>query len=182
MERSIGVVEFRSIAVGIDCVDKAAKASDVRIIEAKTICPGKYYLMFSGLVDAVINSMAVLEQQSKNFIIDSVVIANVYPQLFAALTATTQVEKPQSIGVIETLTSPSIIWAADSAIKATDIDLVEIRIARALGGKNLCVLNGKLSDVTESVRVATLYAMEKDFLVSSQVIASPSNELYRAIL
>ena len=182
MERSIGVVEFRSIAVGINAVDRIVKASDVRIVEAKTICPGKYYIIFAGLVSAVKNSINVVEEESGSFIIDSVVIPNVYPQLFSGLNGTSEVSHPQSIGVIETLTAQSIIWAADAAIKATDIDIVEVRIARALGGKNICVINGVLSDVKESVRTGIIYPEEKGFLVDYQVIAAPHPDLYRAVM
>jgi microcompartment protein CcmL/EutN len=92
------------------------------------------------------------------------------------------VRHPQSIGVVETLTAPSIIWAADAAIKATDIDIVEVRIARALGGKNICVINGVLSDVKESVRTGIAYPEEKGFLVDYQVIAAPHPDLYRAVM
>lgn len=182
MEKSIGVVEFRSIAAGIDAVDRIVKASSVSIVDAKTICPGKYYILFSGLVSDVKSSLAAVESFEGDFILDSVVIANVYSELFSALSATTPVENLQSIGVIETLTAPSIIWAADCAIKATDIDLVEVRIARALGGKNICILNGPLSDVSESVRAGIEYPQQKDFLAGWQVIAAPSQDLYRAIL
>ena len=182
MERSIGVVEFRSIAVGINAVDIIVKASEVKIIDAKTICPGKYYIIFAGTVSAVKNSVNVIESESKDFIIDSVVIPNVYQQIFAGLTGTSEVRQPQSIGVIETLTSPSIIWAADTAIKATDIDIVEVRIARAIGGKNICVINGALSDVTEAIKAGIQYPQEKGFLVDYEIIAAPHEDLYRAIL
>lgn len=83
---------------------------------------------------------------------------------------------------METLTSPSILVAADSAIKATSAKIVEIRIARALGGKNICIISGDISSVKESVRVGIQYAEEKGFLVDWQVIASPHEDLYRVIL
>lgn len=181
MERSIGVVEFRSIAIGIGAVDRIVKASEVRIVDARTICPGKYYIIFAGIVSAVKNSMSMVLKESETFIIDSIVLSNVYPQMFAGLNGTTEIKKPGSIGIIETLTSPSIFWAADAAIKATEVDLVEIRIARALGGKNICILNGDLSSINESVRVGIKYPEEKDFLVDYQIIASPHQDLYRAV-
>jgi len=48
MERSVGVVEFRSISIGIYSVDVILKASNVSIVDAKSICPGKYYIIFTG--------------------------------------------------------------------------------------------------------------------------------------
>ncbi len=62
------------------------------------------------------------------------------------------------------------------------MDLVEIRVARALGGKNFCIINGDVSSVKESVMAGIKYAQERDFLVDYQVIASPHPDLYKAIL
>lgn len=182
MEKSIGIVEFRSIAIGIGAVDRIVKSSDVRILDAKSICPGKYYIVFAGSVSAVTNSMNVVVEENGNFLIDSAVLNNIYPEIFTSLNQTSQVKDLKAIGIIETLTAPSIFVAADAAVKATSVDLVEIRIARALGGKNICIINGEVSSVSESVRVGIQYAEEKGFLVDSQVIASPHKDLYRAIM
>lgn len=182
MERSIGIVEFRSIAMGIGAVDTIVKTSDVRILDAKTICPGKYYIIFAGSVSAVKSAAQAVREQYDDFIIDLGELNNVYPEMFYAVNQTSEVKKWGAIGIIETMTSPSVLKAADSAIKATDVELVEIRIARALGGKNICILTGDVSSVKESVRVGIKYAQEKGFLVDWQVIPSPHEDFYRAIL
>ncbi len=182
MESAVGVVEFRSIAVGIASVDIIVKASNVSIVDAKSICPGKYYIVFTGKAADVYNSYKTIMAENEVFIIDACTIMNVYPQLLAALTQTSVVNNLNAIGVIETLTSPSIFIAADSAVKASGVDLVEIRVARALGGKNFCVINGDISSVKEAVLAGISYAKEKDFLVDYQIIASPHPDLYRAIL
>lgn len=57
MERSIGMVEFRSIAMGIGAVDTIVKTSDVRILDARTLCPGKYYIIYAGSVSAIGGSL-----------------------------------------------------------------------------------------------------------------------------
>ncbi|MFO7929495.1 MAG: BMC domain-containing protein [Candidatus Humimicrobiaceae bacterium] len=182
MEKSIGIVEFRSIAIGISAIDKIVKASDVRIVDAKTMCPGKYYIIFSGSVSAVSNSMNIIREEEETFIIDSVNISNVYPEIYPAMFQTAKIGEWKAIGVIETITSPSIFAAADAAVKATSIDLVEIRVARALGGKNMVIINGDVSSVNEAIRAGISYPQKKDFLVDYRVIASPHKDLYRAIM
>ncbi len=182
MEKSIGIVEFRSMAIGIGAVDVIVKASDVRIMDARTLCPGKYYIIFAGSVSAVSNSLKVIAQESKDFIIDQAAISNVWPQMFSALNQASEIGARKSIGIVETLTSPSIMIAADAAVKATAVDLVEIRIARALGGKNMVIINGDVSSVNEALSAAIAYPQKKDFLVDYRVIASPHKDLYRAII
>ena len=182
MERSIGIVEFRSIAMGIGAIDTIVKTSDVRILDARTICPGKYYIIFAGSVSAIKSAAQAVGEQYGDFIIDLGELSNVYPEMFYAVSQTSEVKNWGAIGIIETMTSPSVLKAADSAIKATDVELVEIRIARALGGKNICILTGDVSTVEESVRVGIKYAEEKGFLVDWQIIPSPHEDLYRAII
>ena len=182
MEKAIGVVEFRSIAVGIAAIDIIVKASEVNIVDAKSICPGKYYILFSGGASEVKNSYDSILRESGNFLVDAITIANIYPQVISAITQTTVINDFKAIGVIETLTSHSIFYAADMAVKASDADLVEVRIARAIGGKNTCIINGDISSVKESVMAGIKYAQERDFLVDYQIIASPHPSLYRAII
>jgi len=182
MGKSIGIIEFRSIAIGISAVDKIIKASEVNILDAKTLCPGKYFIIFTGEVAAVRSSMSVVRQEEQDFIIDSGIMPNVYPELFAAYTGTSEVKELKAIGIIETLTSPSIFKAADDSVKATSVDLIEVRVARALGGKNICILNGDVASVKESVRAGIDYPERKGFLVESRVIPSPHRDLYGTIL
>ena len=182
MERSIGIVEFRSIAIGIGAVDTIVKTSEVRIMDARTICPGKYYIIFAGSVSAVKSASQRVQEEYGKFIIDWAELSNVYPEMFYAISQTSEVKNFGAVGIIETLTSPSVMIAADSAIKATEIELVEIRIARALGGKNICIITGDVSSVSESVRVGIQYPQNKGFLVDWQVIPSPHEDLYRVIL
>jgi microcompartment protein CcmL/EutN len=182
MDKSIGIAEYRSIAIGIGAVDIIVKAADVKLVDAKSICPGKYYIMFTGSVDAVKNSMERAISETGDFLVDNAVIPNIYPEIFAAINQTSQIGQLKAIGVVETLTSPSIMIAADAAIKATAVELVEIRIARALGGKNTYIINGDVSSVKESVLSSIEYPESKGFLVDYQIIPSPHKDFYRAIL
>lgn len=182
MERSIGIAEYRSIAVGISAVDIIVKAADVKLIDAKSICPGKYYIVFTGSVDAVKNSMDKVLSDTEEFIIDQAVIPNIYPDIFAAINQATEIHELKAIGIVETLTSPSIMVAADAAIKATSVELVEVRIARALGGKNTYIINGDVSSVKESVLSSIDYPERNGFLVDYQIIPSPHKDFYRAVL
>ena len=93
MESSVGVVEFRSIAVGISSVDIIVKASNVSIVDAKTICPGKYYIVFTGGAADVENSYKTIMDKNDDFIIDGCTIMNIIPKLLAALTQTSNISE-----------------------------------------------------------------------------------------
>ena len=57
MAIAIGMVEFSSIARGIYAADQMVKISEVEIVTAQTICPGKYIALVEGDVAAVRSSV-----------------------------------------------------------------------------------------------------------------------------
>ena len=57
MGKSIGLVELKSIPVGVQTADEMLKAANVDLLVATAICPGKYIIIISGQVGAVKSSM-----------------------------------------------------------------------------------------------------------------------------
>ena len=57
MFHAIGLVEFSSIAKGIEASDVMAKTAEVRILVSKAICPGKYIVLVGGDIAAVQQSV-----------------------------------------------------------------------------------------------------------------------------
>ena len=53
MSKAIGMVEYKTVSAGITAVDAMVKTSEVSIIEAQTVCPGKYIAIISGDLSAV---------------------------------------------------------------------------------------------------------------------------------
>ena len=56
---SIGLLELKSIPVGIETADEMIKAANVQLLTASPTCPGKYIIIVSGNVGAVKSSMNV---------------------------------------------------------------------------------------------------------------------------
>ena len=48
MSKAIGMIEFKTTATGITAADAMVKTSDVEIVEAQTVCPGKYIAIITG--------------------------------------------------------------------------------------------------------------------------------------
>ena len=53
MGKAIGMVEYLTVSTGVQAADMILKTAKVSIIEAKTVCPGKYIIIFSGELSAV---------------------------------------------------------------------------------------------------------------------------------
>ena len=62
MSKAIGMVEYKTVSAGVVAADAIVKTSDVSIIEAQTVCPGKYIVIVTGdlsAVDAAIHTAKV---------------------------------------------------------------------------------------------------------------------------
>lgn len=180
MAKSIGSLEFSSIGLGYKTLDALLKAADVEILIARTICSGKYLIIFSGPVSDVESAMAAGVEAAGEALIDQVVIPAVHDSVFKALGQSVMLDNSQldTLGLVETFSGVSVIAAADAAAKAANVTLYRIHVAMALGGKGFCLMNGKQTDIEAAVGAAAQEARKRGLLVSEIVVPRASAELY----
>ena len=179
---SIGLLELKSIPVGIEAADEMVKAANVQLLTASPTCPGKYIIIVSGNVGAVKSSMNVGVRVAGHYMVGQHVINNVHESLPSAILGVTEVEKIASIGVIETISGLSAVNAGDIAAKAAKVEMLEIRIARGLGGKGFLVFTGEVSSVRSAVKAVANTMGETGEITSHCVIPSPHKDLVKQIL
>ena len=180
--KAIGLVEFVSIAKGIEAADAMLKASRVELLDARHICPGKYIVLIFGEVSAVYNSVQAGNTIGGSAVVDDFVIPNVHPSVIKAVSCASDVKDLRALGVIESFSIAALIVAADSAVKAGQVDLIEIRLGTGIGGKSFVTLTGDVGDVTASINVGKETCGEKGMLVESVIIPSPHKSLTAHIL
>lgn len=181
-EKAIGLVEFVSIARGIEATDEMVKVADVDLLLSRTVCSGKYITMVGGDVSGVERAMDVGVEIAGETLVDQFILPNVHPSVIPSITATTPVEDLRSLGIIETFSVAASVVAADTAVKAASVELVEIRAAIGLGGKSFVILNGDVADIRTAVERGAERAREDGTLVYSIVIPAPRKELLDALL
>ncbi len=182
IREALGLVEFNSIAAGIESADEMVKKAEVELVIGRTICSGKYLAIVRGDVGAVEASVAEGMAVGSNHTVDGIVIPNVDPQVFPAISAATAVERIMSLGIVETFSAPSAIEAADHSVKASDVQLIEIRIANGIGGKTFYTLTGLESDVRAAVEAGVDSIAHTGLLMKSVVIPSPDPGIHRTLL
>jgi microcompartment protein CcmL/EutN len=182
MKRAIGLIELRSIARGMNTTDKMLKSANVELLRAHVVCPGKYIILIAGNISDVRTAIATGEQVSPEVVVDKFVLSNVDPSIFPALTATTRVEHVKAIGVVETFTLAASIIAADVAVKAAPVQLIEIRLPFAMGGKAFVVFTGEVGAVQSGVNSAVETLKDEGVIDSFTVIASPHKDLIDKLL
>lgn len=182
MIKAIGFVELISIAKGIEAADAMLKVAQVDILDAKPICPGKYIVLISGDVSAVENSVRAGKAIGGTQHVDDFVIPNVHPAVIRAISFASEVYELQALGVIESFSVASLIYAADAAVKAAEIELIEIRVGMGIGGKSFVTLTGDVGAVKAAMNVGTESVSEKGLLVDTALIPSPHRDLKQFIL
>lgn len=182
MSRAIGMVEYKTVSTGIKAADLIMKTAKVELIQAQTVCPGKYIILFGGDLSAVRVCVDAAEKTYPESMIDKFVLGNPHESIFKALTCTAEIEDVAALGVLETFTGASVIVAADQAAKTAEVDLFEIRVARGMCGKSYLLLTGSVAAVTEAIESACRVVKEDGLLLDYAVIPSPSKDFVHTLV
>ena len=174
---AIALIETISIAVGIRITDEMVKTAPVEILEATAICPGKYMVLVTGAVSPVEDSLRRGIEVGGDVVVDTLLIPYVHQQIFPAILGATEVKELRALGVVETFTVASTILAADAAAKAAPVELIEIRLAKGLGGKAFFTMTGEIFEVEAAMAAALRTARESGNLVRSVVIPRPHEDI-----
>lgn len=182
MRNSIGLIELSSIAAGMQVTDAMLKAADVELVLARTICSGKYMVLVRGDVAQVGAAVEAGVAAGDFSVIDTFTIPNVHDAIFPAISGITKVEKLEALGIIESFSVASLIEGADAMVKAANVELIEVRLAMALGGKAFATCTGSVSATRAAVDAGAQAIARKGMLVNKIVIPSPRPELLREMI
>ncbi|MDR1491093.1 MAG: BMC domain-containing protein [Desulfovibrio sp.] len=179
---AVGMAEYTSIAAGMEAADAMVKTADVRPLFFKTICPGKYTAAVSGDVAAVEAALQAARLIKPSSLADWFVIPNIHRTVISAIAGCQPIVERGSLGVIETYSVAAAIRAADAAVKAAEVTLMDVRMALGLGGKGYVLLLGDVAAVKASVNAGSAMAAESGLLVGTLVIARPAPAFFDQIL
>lgn len=181
-KNSIGLIELSSIAAGFQVGDAMLKAAGVEMVLARSICSGKYMVLVRGDVAEVEAAVAAGVGAGSFSVIDSFVIPNIHEAVFPALSGTSKVQALEALGVVESFSVASLIEGADAAVKAANVQLIEVRLAMALGGKAFVTMTGNVAAVESAVDAGARAVAGKGMLVNKVVIPHPRPELLNEMI
>lgn len=182
MLKAIGLLEFNSIAKGIEVTDLMMKAAVVELLFSKAVCPGKFILLVTGDVASVNSSIETGIENGGSFVVDQFIIPNIHPQVIYAINGISSIDEMNALGVLEFFSIAAAVSAADSAVKTAQVDLIEIRLGVGIGGKSFVTLTGDIGSVSEAIEAGARTAYENGMLVHKVVIPSPRKELLHNLL
>jgi microcompartment protein CcmL/EutN len=181
-EVALGLVELNTVAIGILVADEMLKVAPVKLVEATPVCSGKYVVIVKGDVASVDASVSKGTSIGEECVVDTLFLPNPHAGIFGAITGTSEVETIEALGVIETFSVAATIVAADAAGKAARVKMIDIRLAKGLGGRAFVTFTGDVSEVQVAVEAGSRHPREKGLLVRSIVIARPDASLFEKLL
>ena len=153
VEPALGLLEFDSIAVGIEAGDAMAKRAPIDVIRAGTVHPGRFLVLVGGTVADVEEALDAGREVGASLLLDAVLLPNVHPDVVAALGGLRREPAGEALGVIETRTVAAVIEAADAGLKGARVALLELRLADDLGGKGYLLFDGPVAEVEAAVEI-----------------------------
>ena len=169
------MVEFNSIAAGIDAADQMVKTAQVDPLFFKTA------VYDSDTGPAVSASVNAGRETHADALVDWFIIPNIHRDVIGALAGATGITERGALGIIETFSAASIVVASDAAVKAADVQLLDVRVALGLGGKGYALMTGDVAAVNAAVEAGSTAAAESGLLVSKVVIPSPAETVFEQI-
>lgn len=182
MRPAIGLVEMNSIAVGIKVGDAMVKRAPVNLLEARTVCPGKYIVLVGGDTGPVKEAMAAGVETAGDSMVDRLFLPNVHVSIFPAIASAVEMEEVEALGIIETFSVASTIVAADAAAKTADVTLTEVRLANGLGGKSFVLMVGDVPNVEAAVEAGVNIIKDEGLLVRFVVIPQLHEDMRQKIV
>lgn len=182
VRKAVGFVEIKSIPVGIQTADEMVKAGNVELLLATPMCPGKYIIIISGQVGPVKAAMSKAELVSGIYLIDTHVIDNVREEVLPAIAGIGTPGEIQAVGAIETISALTAVIAADVAVKASNVRIVDLRVARGLGGKGYLVITGEVSSVKSAVNACLAKLGISGEVTSTSIIPRPHKSIVDNLL
>lgn len=169
IEPALALLDFSSIASGIQAADAMVKRAPVHTMRAGTVQPGRYLVLVGGEVADVEESLSAGREVGGDCVLDHVFIPNVHPGVVEAITGGRIPEANDALGIVETTTAASAIQAADAGLKSAIVSLVEVRLADGLGGKGVVFYSGEVADVEIAVS-SGIESLERSELLVRRVI------------
>jgi len=145
------------------------KMSEIKLESAFATAKGKYIIFISGTVAEVESALTRGGEIAGKDLIDKYIIRNVHKGVLQALNKKVKIEKVEAIGVIETKDAVSSVYAADAALKAAYVEIVEIKTGSGIGGKGYFTINGEVGAVKTAIS-AGVKAVGENAIVNRIVI------------
>ncbi|MCO4770999.1 MAG: BMC domain-containing protein [Deltaproteobacteria bacterium] len=171
---AIALLELDSIARAMRTGDAMVKRATVEVAYAGPVSPGKYLILVTGFEAEVEESWLAGVADAGDHLVDSLYLPGAHKGAVKALHgATHQLDDDLSLGVLETRTVSAAIVACDAALKMAEVEVLEMRLGKGIGGKGVFTLAGEQWDVEAALEAALTSIEDRRAVVAHELIPRP---------
>jgi microcompartment protein CcmL/EutN len=170
---TLGVLEFSSVAKGYVVCDALLKKADVRLLRATPVGSGKFLVILTGSEADLDEAVTEGRYVGEDHLLGWSYLPMVDPQVIGALRRTRPEVTLDAVGILEASSLVSAIHAADAAVKAAGVTLLELTFDLDLGGKAYFSLTGDLAEVEAALEAAELKLRSDGAFLNREIIARP---------
>jgi microcompartment protein CcmL/EutN len=117
IEPALALLEFNSIAAGIQAGDIMVKRATLATIHAGTVQPGRFLVLVGGDVAEVEEALKAGRDAAPDTLNDYVYLPGVHPDVVRALGGGRSPVPHDALGIVETSSVSAAILAADRGVK-----------------------------------------------------------------
>ncbi|MCA9519680.1 MAG: BMC domain-containing protein [Myxococcales bacterium] len=172
---ALAFVELFSIARGMLIVDQMIKKAPIELLASGPVSSGKFTILVAGDVAEIDESYRLALALAPPHLAGSVFLPQVASAIIPGLRGDFVDLEADSLAIVETRSQASTIVSCDAALKGAEVQLLDLRIYKRLGGKGYFVVSGPLDQVEAAVEAATA-RLEAEQLLQSEIIARPHDE------
>jgi microcompartment protein CcmL/EutN len=177
---ALGVLEVSSIVRGLTVVDAMLKRATVRVVRADPVTPGKMLIAISGGEAEVEESLEAVHFEAAAETIDRLFLPGVHAAILPALDGVSAPPIEHALGALEMRSACATLLAADASLKAADVALVALHLARGIDGKGYVVFTGS-QDMVEAALDAGDAAVLPERRAGRELIARPHPDVDDAL-
>jgi microcompartment protein CcmL/EutN len=180
---ALGLIEVQSIARGVTVSDAMVKRAAVQLVLTRPVSPGKHLSLCSGEVAEVQEAMLAGRERAGTTLCDELLLTQVHEEVLAVLRRTERrpLDPDLALGILETFSAAATLLGADTACKAAEVTLSELRLCDGLGGKGFAILTGE-QDMVEAALSAVQQRLTPGLYLGHELIARPHPELLDSLL
>jgi microcompartment protein CcmL/EutN len=179
---AIAVIEFSSIADGIYTADAILKKASIAMIKGGTVSRGRYLTIFGGTTGSVSESLTEALTIGAGSVLDHAFLPDVHPKVHDAVLGKRTECGHNTLAILETDTIAANVRAAEVAVKGTEVNLVELRLAEyEMSGKAISVYAGDLHEVQAAMNLANDFLRGRQAFTHHRIIARPHEVLTKQL-
>ncbi|AIS59575.1 ethanolamine utilization microcompartment shell protein [Listeria ivanovii] len=177
-EKSLGILELRSISKGYEMADNFLKAGNVTLFTFRPTCPGKFLIILQGASGELTSAMQDAKEEAGKFHVSSYIIHLVHEELLHFLQNKHTKVDIDAVGIIEISQLGAGLNAVNEALKKSAIHLKRMTLGASIGGKFVAVFTGEVSAIKEGMQILIDTAEQKK-VIHHTIIPSPDELLKR---